>query len=242
MVRQSSSLDVLGYDGGIPPVDWTVRISGELATEVGVGKELGGMYQGYLSMLDRAGLGKCVALAVASTAAWYLLQKLSELVVDGSSDAIPADWDEFPGWLLLWFTGTVYSVLVLFRYLDPGNLPWRPVLIGFAGALSYWIGVQYVLVLSPSESVILNAAAAGVITAAFVGYLVIRLGTLRLARGPFAALCMAGALGGATIGWAGLDNEPAFVAGHAAWQVLTCVALFYSPRSAPPAAVRWAPD
>ena len=164
-------------------------------------------------MLDQAGLGQCVALAIASTGAWYLVHELSKLA-GGIGLPIPADWDELPVWLLFWFTGTVYSVLVLFRYLGPGNARWRPVVIGFAGALSYCIGV-YVVVLSPTQSMILNAATAGVITAGFLGYLVIRLGTLRFARGPFAALGVAGALGGATIGWAP-HNEPVFVAGHAA--------------------------
>ena len=192
------------------------------------------MYQRYLRMLDRAGLGKCVALAVASTAAWYLGHKLAELT--GISVPLPADWGEFLSWLLLWFTGTVYSVLVLFRYLDPGNAPWRPVVIGFAGALSYWVGVQYVVVLRPTESAILDTTIAGLVTSGFLGYLLIRLGTLRFAPGRFAALCMAGALGGATIGWA-VPDDAGFVAGHAAWQVLTCVALFYSPRSALPVAV-----
>ena len=189
------------------------------------------MFQRYVNMLDRAGLAKCQALAVASTAAWYLLYKLMDRI-GGSGNAIPADWSEFPGWLLFWFTGTIYGVLVLFRYLDSGNLSWRPVVIGLGGAFSYWIGVQYVIWADPFEMVILDAAVAGVITAAFVGYLVVRLGTVRFAWASFAVLCTAGAIGGATIGWAGPDNEPGFIAGHAAWQILTCIALFYSPKSA----------
>ena len=183
------------------------------------------MFQRYLNMLAGAGLGKCLALAAASTAAWYLLWKLS--------DALPAS--ELLGLLLLWTTGTVYSALVLFRYLDPGNLSWRPVVIGLGGALCYWIGVQYATELRPSQNDIIDTAVAGVITAAFVGYLVIRFGTIRFAWGPFAALCAAGAIGGAMIGWAVhnvfRDGELEFIAGHAAWQMLTCIALFYSPKA-----------
>lgn len=186
------------------------------------------MFQQYLKMLEGAGLGKCQALALASTAAWYLLG-------GGTSNAIPEGisegWNEFPGWLLFWFTGTVYSALVLFRYLDPGNLSWRPVVIALGGALCYWVGVQYVVELRPSRNYIVDSTIAGVITAAFVGYLVIRFGTLRFAWWPFAGLCTAGAIGGAMIGWTETGGVLVFIAGHAAWQILTCVALFYWPKS-----------
>ena len=192
------------------------------------------MYQRYVTMLSRAGVGMCVVLAVVSTASWYLLNYISELA-GGGLDPMPTRWRDLPGWFLIWFSGAVYAVLVLFRYLEPGNAHWRAVVVGFAGALSYWIGVQYTVVLRPSESMILDTATAGIITAAFVGYLMIRHGTLRFAHWQFAALCAAGGVGGAVIGWAvHQDHNPGFVAGHAAWQILTCVALYYSPRSALP--------
>lgn len=188
------------------------------------------MYQRYVIPLSRAGVGTCVALAAVSTAAWYLLTELSDLA-DGSS-SLPTRWDEVPAWLLIWLSGAIYAALVLFRYLDPHGASWRPVAVFLAGALSYWMGVQYATVLRPSDSMIIDTAAAGVITAAFVGYITIRLGTLRFAYPPFAALCVAGGVGGAVIGWSVLHDSE-LVAGHAVWQILTCVALYYSPRSAP---------
>ncbi|MYE11156.1 MAG: hypothetical protein F4X99_05740 [Gammaproteobacteria bacterium] len=54
----------------------------------------------------------------------------------------------------------------------------------------------------------------------------------QLSRAGFAALCVAGGVGGAVIGWS-VSRNLEFVAGHAAWQMLTCVALYHSPRSAP---------
>lgn len=186
------------------------------------------MYQRYVTLLSHAGLGMCVALAVVSTAAWYLLTELSELA-DGSS-SLPTRWDEVPAWLLIWSSGAIYAALVLFRYLDPHGASWRPVAVFLAGALSYWIGVQYSTVLRPADSMIFDTAAAGVITAAFVGYITIRLGTLRFANPQFLALCVAGGVGGAVIGWSA-SNDQTLVPGHAIWQVLTCVALYYSPRS-----------
>ena len=195
------------------------------------------VYQRYVIKLTRAGIGACVALAAVSTAVWYLLTELSDLAGGTSGLPMPTRWDEFPAWLLIWLSGAFYAVLVLFRYLDPHAALWRPVVVCFAGALSYWIGVQYAAVLRPSESMVFDTATAGVVTAAFLGYVMIRLGTLRFGYWQFAAICAAGGVGGAVIGWAvprGHD-EPAFLAGHAAWQILTCVALYYSPRSALPA-------
>ena len=195
------------------------------------------MYQRYVIKLTRAGIGACVALAAASTAVWYLLTVLSDLA-GGTDVPVPTRWDELPAWLLSWSSGAFYAVLVLFRYLDPHAAPWRPIVVGFAGALSYWIGVQYAAVLRPSESSVFDTATAGAVTAAFLGYVMIRLGILRFGYRQFAALCAAGGVGGAVIGWAappGYHYEPAFAAGHAAWQILTCVALYYSPKSALPA-------
>ena len=216
---------------------WTVPsdlLTGQIATrrlrvQLGV-SEIELLFQRYVNMLDGAGLAKCLALAVASTAAWYLVYRLLDLI-GGSADAVPANWSELGGWLLFWFTGTIYSVLVLFRYLDSGNLSWRPIVVGLGGAFSYWIGVQYVMWQDPLDTVILDSAVAGVITAAFIGYLVIQFGTVRFAWWAFAFLCAGGALGGATIGWTGPGNEPGFIAGHAMWQILTCAALFHSPKS-----------
>lgn len=191
------------------------------------------MYQRYVTMLSHAGVRKCVALAGLSTGAWYLLTELSDLA-GGTSLPIPTRWNEVPAWLLIWLSGAFYAALVMLRYVDRRTAPWRPVALLFAGAVSYWIGVQYAAVLRPSESMIFDTATAGVITAAFVGYLLIRLGTLAFAYPRFAALCIAGGVGGAAIGWSVSHDQP-LLPGHAVWQILTCVALYYSPRSALPA-------
>ena len=199
---------------------------------IGVDEQGKAVYQRYVIMLGSAGVGTCVALAAVSTAAWYLLTETAELA-GGISLPMPARWAELPAWLLVWLSGTVYSALVLFRYLDPRGSRWRPVAACFAGALSYWIGVQYAAVLRPTENMLWDTAAAGVITAACIGWVMIRIGTLRFGPLRFAALCAAGGVGGAAIGWAVPQGyDPTFFAGHAAWQVLTCAALYCFPRSA----------
>lgn len=183
------------------------------------------MYQRYVSMLNRAGLGFCVALAALSTVIWYGLYALAELVDDSV-----ATWAYIQVWLL-YLSGTVYSVLVMFRYLNPAAGGWRGVVVGFAGALSYWTGVEYVHWGYSTETVILDTATAGVFTAAFLGCCLIWLGTLRFALGFFATLCAAGGVGGAMIGWSLGSNEHGFIVGHAVWQMLTCVAFYYSRQS-----------
>ena len=92
----------------------------------------------------------------------------------------------------------------------------------------------------------------GAITAALLGLLAIRFGTLRFSPLAFAALCVAGGLGGVLIvafgylSFAGTmvrfeGDPPTWYsvveptiwdwAGHAAWQILTCIALYFTPRS-----------
>lgn len=188
------------------------------------------MLDRYVKTLQRAGLGQCVLLAAVSTAVWYILVES----FDGGWTPLPGAWAELPGWVLFWSTGSVYSALVLFRYVPATGTGTRAVVFAVAGAMSYWIGVNFT-VHSPIDSDVASTAVAGVITAAGLGCLVIWLGTLRFSPVFFAALCVAGGIGGAAIGVEALSNLlDELVVGHAAWQILTCVALYYTPSKAPP--------
>ena len=196
------------------------------------------MFGGYLRMLERAPLWLCVVLALASTAIWWGL----------THGKTPWNANETLVFVVLWSTGAVYSVLVLFRYVRGGR---RLAIVAGAGVFSYWLGVQ--IAYTPFPWVLANTAIAGVLTAMFVGYLVARLGRLQLTRRLFVMLAGAGAIGGAVIGWSeggevfggpvlretGEDTDEggwevvAYVAGHGLWQVLTCVALYLSPQDPP---------
>ena len=195
----------------------------------------------YLRMLERAPLWLCVVLALASTAIWWGL----------THETAPWNSNEAFFLVVLWSTGAVYSVLVLFRYVAGGR---RLAVVAAAGVFSYWLGFQ--IAYTPLAWVLANTAIAGVVTALFVGYVVARLGRLRLTGRTVAMLAGAGVIGGAVIGWSGggehfggpffpdsgQSNEPgedadevgwegvAYVAGHGLWQVLTCVALYLSPQ------------
>ena len=68
------------------------------------------------------------------------------------------------------------------------------------GVFSYWLGDADCLH-ARSLGWWINTAIAGVVTAAFVGYVVARLGRIRLTGRLFAMLAGAGAIGGAVIGW-----------------------------------------
>lgn len=142
---------------------------------------------------------------MVSTAAWHLLTELSDPA--GGNISTPTRWGEAPAWLLIWLSGTSYAALVLWRHLYPQGARRRPAALLFGGALSYWIGVQYAAVLRPGPGMILDTATAGVITAAFVGYITIRLGTPGFACPQFAVLCLAGGVGGAAIGWSVSHNQ-----------------------------------
>lgn len=200
------------------------------------------MFGRYLRTLGRAPLWLCVVLALASTAIWWGL----------THEKLPWNSNETFYFVVLWSTGAVYSVLVLFRYVAGGC---RLAVVAAAGVFSYWLGVQ--IAFTPFPWVLANTAIAGVVTALFVGYVVARLGTLQLTRRLFALLAGAGFIGGAVIGWSGGGeafgggipdlsmSEPgedadedgwegvAYVAGHGLWQVLTCIALYLSPRDPP---------
>lgn len=197
----------------------------------------------YLRMLERAPLWLCVVLALASTAIWWGL----------THQTAPWNQNETSVYVVLWSTGAVYSVLVLFRYVAGGR---RLAAVAGAGVFSYWLGVQ--IAFTPLPWVLVNTAIAGVVTALFVGFVVARLGRLRPTGRTVAMLAGAGVVGGAVIGWSG-GGEPfggpifqdspglepgedadengwegvAYVAGHGLWQVLTCVALYLSPQEPP---------
>ena len=200
------------------------------------------MFGRYIRMLAKAPLWLCVALALASTAIWWGL----------TDENAPWNANEVFFFVILWSTGAVYSVLVLFRYVVGGR---SLAVVAGAGVFSYWLGVQ--IAYTPLPWVEANTAIAGVVTALFVGYVVASLGRLRLTGRLFAMLAGAGVIGGAVIGWSG-GGEPfgmipdptpggepgedadeggwggvAYVAGHGLWQVLTCVALYLSPQDPP---------
>lgn len=104
-------------------------------------------------------------------------------------------------------------------------------MFALAGAVSYWIGVNLTIYVSPLDSNVANTALAGVVTAAGLGLLVLTLGTLRFSPVSFAALCTVGGLGGAAVALEWLNElTDDFVVGHLAWQVLTCIALYYAPK------------
>lgn len=182
-------------------------------------------------LLERAGLVACVALALVSTGIWW--------AVVAAPWAAPAPL-EFAAPLyypVMWATGAAYSALVLFRYVSGAA---RACVLAGAGVFTYWLGFH--IAFTPLPWTVVNAALAGAITAMFLGYLTARLGRLRLAWRMFGMLAAAGALGGAVIGGSinvdyfgdaaaeGAPHPAWFTVGHGLWQVLTCVALYFSPQ------------
>lgn len=186
------------------------------------------MLDRYVRTLERAGLDQCVLLAVVSTAAWYILVDATN--GDGATP-LPTAWGDLHEWLAMWATGSIYAALVLYRYLPSTSRGARAAIFALAGAVSYWIGVNFTIYASPLDSCVATTALAGVVTAAGLGCLVRTLGTLRFSPVSFAALCAAGGLGGAAVCVEWLNElTDEYVVGHLAWQILTCIAFYYAPK------------
>jgi len=203
------------------------------------------MLNSYVALLERAGLAKCVLLATVSSAAWYILFRVADPF---GFDLWPDSLGALPAWLLVWSTGSIYSVLVLFRYIgiDARAPAWA---FAFAGMFTYWMGAGLVLWLDPVGDARMDLPISGAIAAGVLGLVVMRFGTLRFSPLWLVALCAAGGLGGAFMvafgylffagGMARFDGhapdwyEPTIwlFFGHAAWQTLTCIALYFTPTS-----------
>lgn len=190
-----------------------------------------GVFGRCLGLLKRAGLVTCVLLALASTGIWWALVA-APWVAPG-----PIEFESALYYPVMWATGAAYSALVLFRYVSRGA---HACILAGAGVFTYWLG--YHIAFTPVPWTEINTALAGAITAVFLGYLTARLGRLRLAWRMFGMLAAAGAIGGAVIGGSihvDLVGDAAaegalppvwFTVGHGLWQVLTCVALYFSPQ------------
>ncbi len=85
----------------------------------------------YLALLRGADPWHCAGLALLSTAIWFALYKII-------ADPGYVDPESLTAALLGWLSGAVYSILVLFRYIDGA---WRLAAVVVAGMLCYWAGI-----------------------------------------------------------------------------------------------------
>lgn len=178
---------------------------------------------GYLKHLADASVSRCLWLALGSSVLWFFLWQLAELL-EADASGLPESARGFAGWLCLWLSGSVYAALVMFRYAV-GSSSLRLAVFLLAGAFSYWMGVQLTLNAFTFDPLWLRVGVVGALAAVFVGAVCTWPGSLTGSVRLFAALAGAGAVGGALIGLSDGDTDAWMIGGHAAWQMLTCLAL-----------------
>jgi len=164
-----------------------------------------------------------LSLALVSVVAYSIIAELADRF-----EAI----ESFPD-TGLWFhyvVGAVFGALVLAPYLGPRQKIVRLILLCAASALIYWLAVWFVTDGPIGYNAITSFVLAGAGAALLSGLAVVALAPRAFDLRLVAFTLLAGAIGGAAF-----DLKFAFdqylLAGHAAWQMLVCLALHFSFRT-----------
>lgn len=155
---------------------------------------------------------------IAYTAIWQVAESLDGL------ESFPD-----PG---LWFhyvVGAVFGALVLGPYAAPDRRALRVLALAVASAVIYYLAVRFVAEGPIGYDVILSFVIAGSVAALLSG-----LAVVAIAPRPFdwrlvPLLLAAGAAGGAAFELK-LAFDSLLLVGHAAWQILVCLALHFAWR------------
>ena len=165
-----------------------------------------------------------LALALVSVVAYSVIAELADRF-----EAIESVPDTG-----LWFhyvVGAVFGALVLAPYLGARQRIVRLILLCVASALIYWLAVWFVTDGPIGYNAITSFVLAGAGAALLSGFAVVALAPRAFDLRLVAFTLVAGAIGGAAF-----DLKFAFdqylLAGHCAWQILVCLALHFSFRTA----------
>ena len=165
------------------------------------------------------------ALALASVVAYAVMVQVAEALeaIEGLPQA--------GSWLHL-AVGAIFGALVMAPYAEPRRRALRGAALAAAGAGIYYLAVRFVVEgpvgYDAITSFVLAGAGAALLCAVAVVALAPRAFTWQL---PALALA-AGAIGGVAFE-VELPFDPDLVVGHAAWQLLVCLALHFGLQSAP---------
>ena len=128
--------------------------------------------------------------------------------------------------------GAVFGALVMAPYARAPHQLLRGVLLAAASAATYYFTIRFVVGspagLSALATFLIAGACAALLCGAAVSIVAPRAFSLRLA----ALLVVAGAAGGAVFDMR-VHFDPNLLLGHAAWQLLVCVALHFGQRIGP---------
>jgi hypothetical protein len=164
-----------------------------------------------------------LALASASTFAYAALTQLVPMMEAFDDSPITNDWFHL-------VAGAVFGALVLGPYAVPERRWPRAAGLSAAGAVIYYLAVWFVVSgpsrLDATGAFVLAGAGAALLSGAAVVAIAPRAASGRL----FLLLVLAGAAGGAAFTLNFAFDEILYV-GHAAWQLLVCLALHFGMRA-----------
>ncbi len=168
-------------------------------------------------------LGFRLLLAIASIVAYAVLVQLTPVFesIEGGPNM---------NTVFHLVVGAVFGAFVLAPYARAPRRKLRGIALAIAAAAIYYGAVRFV-VNAPSgldalATFVIAGAGAALLCGVAVAVIAPQSFNLRLA----ALLLVAGAAGGAAFDFK-LSFDPNLLVGHAAWQLLTCLALFFGPRS-----------
>jgi hypothetical protein len=128
--------------------------------------------------------------------------------------------------------GAIFGALVLAPYARAPHRLLRGVALAGASAAIYYFTIRFVVggpaALSALATFLIAGACAALLCGAAVAVIAPQAFSLRLA----ALLVVAGAVGGAVFD-SRVSFDPNLLLGHAAWQLLMCLALYFGQRNTP---------
>jgi hypothetical protein len=166
-----------------------------------------------------------LALALVSVIAYSVIAELADKVEAIESVPDTGRWFHY-------VVGAVFGALVLAPYLGPRQRVIRFFMLCLASAAIYWLAVWFVTDGPIGYDAITSFVIAGAGAALLSGLAVVAIAPRSFDVRLIAFMLVAGAIGGAAF-----DLKFAFdqylLAGHGAWQLLTCLALHFGFRATP---------
>jgi len=128
--------------------------------------------------------------------------------------------------------GAIFGALVMAPYASAPHRTLRGIALAAASAAIYYFTIRFVVGGPAGLSALATFVVAGACAALLCGAAVAVIAPLAFNLRLAALLVVAGAVGGAVFE-SRISFDPALLLGHAAWQLLVCVALSFGQRNAP---------
>jgi hypothetical protein len=128
--------------------------------------------------------------------------------------------------------GAIFGALVLVPYARVPHRFLRGVALATASAAIYYFTIRFIVGGPSGLSALATFMIAGACAALLCGAAVAVIAPLAFSLGLAVLLVVAGAVGGAVF-HARISFDPNLLLGHAAWQMLVCLALYFGQQNAP---------